>query len=203
MKKVIAFLLLFATLFLSACTRYENVKPGEDENGFYCLYQENRYYQVPWDFFVRCGLNESDSYPEQTHSQIGSFYSFPFSSFYFSYTTESPLYIYTSNKTGYLKNNIYFREDYNYKTDIFKIEGTEDVICFGEDLIEFSRTGSIDKRKEYIRLFSSTHPSLYFGLGIVLDNGVWYAEANDLSLTFVLSENFIEILVRNQIITIN
>ena len=43
MKKVIAFLLLFATLFLSACTRYENVKPGEDENGFYCLYQEKKY----------------------------------------------------------------------------------------------------------------------------------------------------------------
>ena len=94
----------------------------------------------------------------------------------------------------------YFREDYNYKTDIFKLEGTEDIIRFDEDLIESSRTASITVRKEYIRLLSSTHPSLYFGLGIVLDNGVWYAEANDLSLTFVLSENFVEILVKNQII---
>ena len=203
MKKVIAFLLLFATLFLSACTRYENVKPGEDENGFYCLYQENRYYQVPWGFFVRCGLNESDSYPEQTHSQIGSFYSFPFSSFYFSYTTESPLYIYTSNKTGYPKNNIYFREDYDYTTDTFCIKNTSAKIVWRDiwgaktSVDYFALSGLSDNI--VVPLHSEQHSLIWICLDLVFSQGKWYILLSDLSV-YTASDTFVQLLEDNGII---
>ena len=169
------------------------IKYNEDDT---IEYQGNTYYPAPMMFI---NVNSYTVEEEMGYEYIGwNGPRFFYIDVYYGDSKDAPNILYNTRL-----RDTYFREDYNYKTDIFKIEGTEDVICFGEDLIEFSRTGSIDKRKEYIRLFSSTHPSLYFGLGIVLDNGVWYAEANDLSLTFVLSENFIEILVRNQIITIN
>lgn len=169
------------------------VKYNEDDT---IEYQGNTYYRAPM-MFINDYSNTVEK--ERGYEYIGwNGPRFFYIDVYYGDSKDAPSILYNTRL-----RDTYFREDYNYKTDIFKIEGTEDVICFGEDLIESSRTASITARKEYIRLFSSTHPSLYFGLGIVLDNGVWYAEANDLSLTFVLSENFIEILVRNQIITIN
>ena len=92
----------------------------------------------------------------------------------------------------------YFREDYDYKTDMFQIEGTEDFICFGEDLIETDYK-DMNYSAEYISLSSSTHTSLDIKLGIFFDNGVWYAYTSDL-VYFELSENFVEILMKNQII---
>lgn len=214
--KIVAFILatLMLTLSLSACSKEEVdsfldeitlgvwsrilldeevhniIKYNEDDT---IEYQGNTYYRAPM-MFINDNSNTVEK--ERGYEYIGwNGPRFFYIDVYYGDSKDTPNILYNTRL-----RYTYFREDYNYKTDIFKIEGTEDVICFGEDLIEFSRTGSIDKRKEYIRLFSSTHPSLYFGLGIVLDNGVWYAEANDLSLTFVLSKNFIEILVKNQII---
>ena len=217
-KTTVLFLvILILMLSLSACTRedvdlfldeitlgvwsrilldeelHNIVKYNEDDT---IEYQGNTYYRAPM-MFINDNSNTVEK--ERGYEYIGwCGPRFFYIDTYYGDTKDAPNILYSTTRY-----HTYFREDYNYKTDIFKIEGTEDVICFGEDLIEFSRTGSIDKRKEYIRLFSSTHPSLYFGLGIVLDNGVWYAQACDLTLSFVLSENFIEILVRNQIITIN
>ena len=70
MKKVLAFLLLFAALFLSACTRYENVKLDEDENGFYWLYQEKKYYEdclwVVYKNYLETRLKElTESYDDE------------------------------------------------------------------------------------------------------------------------------------------
>ena len=57
--------------------------------------------------------------------------------------------------------NTYFREDYDYKTDTFKIEDFDDVICFGEDLIEVSPEDSYSWGvQQYIVLHSTTHASL-------------------------------------------
>ena len=98
----------------------------------------------------------------------------------------------------------YFRQDYDYKTDRFKIEGTEDYICFSENLIAHSDIQSTDgfyyTSKEYVVLSSSTHPSLDIRLGIFEDEGIWYAYSMDF-VYFELSENFVEILIKNQIIT--
>ena len=94
----------------------------------------------------------------------------------------------------------YFREDYDYKTDKFKIEATEDVICFSEDLIETSHKPSNFAAQTYISLSSSTHASLDIELGIICDNGIWYAQSMDF-VYFEISENFVQILMKNQIIT--
>ena len=98
----------------------------------------------------------------------------------------------------------YFRQDYDYKTDMFKIEGTEDYICLSENLIAHSDILSSDgfyyTSKEYIDLSSSTHPSLDIRLYIFENEGIWYAYSMDF-VYFELSENFVEILIKNQIIT--
>lgn len=72
----------------------------------------------------------------------------------------------------------YFREDYDYKTDMFKIEGTEDVVCFGEALLE-TEYKEMNYNSEDISLSSSTHTSLDIKISAFYDNGVWYAYTMD------------------------
>ena len=156
-------------------------------------YQGNTYYLAPMIFI-------QDSYAavqeDRGYEYIGwSGPRFFYIDTYYGDSKDSPNVLYESRL-----NRTYFREDYDYKTDTFKIEGTEDVICFGEDLIESSYSPSNYSAQEYIVLSSSTHTSLDIRLGILFDNGIWYAMSMDF-VYFELSENCVDILMKNQIIT--
>lgn len=113
---------------------------------------------------------------------------------YYGDSKDSPNILYEV-RLGYT----YFKEDYDYKTDMFKIEGTEDSICFGNDLIETDYKEMNYSAKD-ICLSSSTHTSLDIVLGVFFDNGVWYAQSVD-CVYFELSENFVDILMKNKMIT--
>lgn len=207
--------ILMLTLSLSACSKEETdnflnevtlglwerilldeelhniVKRNEDDT---IEYQGNTYYRAPMRF-----INDSSYTVEEERGYECIGWNGPrffYIDAYYGDTKDAPNILYST--TRYYT---YFREDYNYKTDIFKIEGTEDVICFGEDLMETSRKPE-KKWGEEIRLVSSTHPSLDIYLDIIIENGIWYAQSSDL-VYFEVSENFVEILVKNQIITSN
>lgn len=165
------------------------IKYNEDDT---IEYQGNTYYRASMNFI---GDNSNTVEEKRGYEYIGwcgprFFYIDTF----YGDSKDAPNILY-STSTHYT----YFREDYNYKTDFFKIEGTEDVICFGEDLMETSRRPANEWGGDPIRLLSSTHPSLDIHLDIIFENGIWYAQSSDL-VYFELSENFVEILVKNQII---
>ena len=68
--------------------------------------------------------------------------------------------------------------------------------------METSRKPENEYGGEDIFLVSSTHPSLDIHFDIIIENGIWYAQSDDF-VYFEVSENFAEILIKNQIITIN
>ena len=160
-------------------------------------YQGNTYYLAPMIFFDD---NSTSIQQKRCYEYIG---------------WTGPRYFYHNTFYGDCKDapNIiyevrsrytYIREDYDYKTDPFRINGTEDHICFSDSLIEHSDPsvydGAYNSSNKYIVLSSSTHPSLDIKLGIFEDNGNWYAYSKDF-VYFKLSENFVGILVKNQIIS--
>ena len=215
-KTTVLFLvILILMLSLSACTRedvdvfldeitlgvwsrilldeelHNIVKYNEDDT---IEYQGNTYYRAPMMFI---NVNSYTVEEEMGYEYIGwNGPRFFYIDVYYGDTKDAPNILYSTTRC-----HTYFREDYNYKTDIFKIEGTEDVICFGEDLMETSRKPE-KKWGEEIRLVSSAHPSLDIYLDIIIENGIWYAQSSDL-VYFEVSENFVEILVKNQIIKSN
>ena len=209
--------ILILTLSLSACSKEEtnsflneitlgvwdrllldekthNIVEYVDSNTV--KYQENTYYLAPMIFI-------QDSYTavqeDRGYEYIGwSGPRFFYINTYYGDSKDSPNILYEA-RCRYT----YFREDYDYKADTFKIEGTEEVICFAEDLIELSNIPSSDGAyisKLYVVLSSSTHSSLDIRLGIFEDEGIWYAYSMDF-VYFELSEKFVEILMKNQIIT--
>ena len=215
--KIVAFILatLMLTLSLSACSKEEVdsfldeitlgvwsrilldeevhniIKYNEDDT---IEYQGNTYYRAPMMFLG----DTSTTIQKRGYEYIGwcgprFFYIDTF----YGDSKDAPNILYNTRL-----RYTYFREDYSYKTDIFKLEDTEDVICFGEDLIETSLEPSNWWAGEPILLSSSTHPSLDIHLYIIFENGIWYAQSSDL-VYFELSENFVEILVKNQIIKSN
>ena len=156
-------------------------------------YQGNTYYLAPMIFIQDSATTVRE---ERGYEYIGwTGFRFFYIDIFHGDSKDSPNILYESRL-----ENTYFREDYDYKADIFKIESTEDVICFGEDLIETSHELPYSlSAPQYIVLQSSTHASLSIKLGILSHNGVWYARSMDF-VHFELSENFVEVLMKNQII---
>lgn len=216
--KIVAAILtiLMLTLSLSACSKEEidsflneitlgvwgRILLDEEEHNIIeyneddtLQYQGNTYYPAPMHFI---GDNSNTVQEKRGYKYIGwCGPRFFYIDTYYGDSKDTPNILYNTRL-----RITYFREDYNYKTDIFKLEGTEDVICWGEDLLETSLKPSNWWEGEDILLSSSTHPSLDIHLDILFDNGVWYAQSSDL-VYFELSENFVEILARNQIIQTN
>lgn len=94
----------------------------------------------------------------------------------------------------------YLREDYDYTADEFRIQGTEDVICFGEVLTEASNgPDGFLREKQSMVLTSTTHESLDIELGIHFYDGRWFASSSDF-VYFEMSDSLVEILVKNQMI---
>lgn len=109
---------------------------------------------------------------------------------------ESPTFLYFTEW-----RQTYFNENYDYRTDMFSIAGTDDVICFGEDLLDtdYQNTNLFNRQHTKVELSSVNHPFLNATLFVVSDNGKWYAMTNT-QLRFELSDSFVEILRNNIII---
>ena len=159
-------------------------------------YQGNTYYLAPMIFIQDSSTTVQE---DRGYEYIGwSGPRFFYNDTFYGDSKDSPSILYNPRV-----HNTYFREDYDYKTDTFKIEGTEDYICFSENLIALSdipSTYGAFTSKLDVDLTSSTLSSLDIHLGIFEENGIWYAYSMDF-VYFELSENFVEILIKNQIIT--
>ena len=156
-------------------------------------YQGNTYYAAPMIFIQD---NYTTVQEERGYAYIGwSGPRFFYISVFCGDSKDAPTILY---ETGL--NCTYFREDYDYTADEFKIKGTEDVICFGEALTETSdEPEDFLSGKRRMVLTSSTHESLDIELSILFYDGRWLACSSDF-VYFEMSESLVEILVKNEII---
>ena len=156
-------------------------------------YQGNTYYAAPMSFIRDNATTRQEKWG---YAYIGwSGPRFFYIDVFYGDAKDAPVILYeTTQRCTYL------REDYDYTADEFRIQGTEDVICFGEVLTEASNgPDGFLREKQNMVLTSSTHESLNIELGIHFYDGRWFASSSDF-VYFEMSDSLVEILVKNQMI---
>ena len=118
---------------------------------------------------------------------------------YYSYTTDNPVFIYIS---GY--NELYLRDDYNYETDTFVIEGSNKKFVFSDMLSlssDFSySTFGIYSNQTNITLYSNQYPRLQIPLRLFCVDNIWYVGGTSVTALFEVSDEFLKILSDSGII---
>ena len=159
-------------------------------------YQGNVYYLSPMPFLwgSRETLDVTGDY--EYLGWVGG--RFLYHSYVYGDTRENPTFLYSTRT-----ETIHLREDYDYRSDSFLIEGTESIIRFSDDLLDTGRdymelfnSGSIE-----IVISSVTHPALKAKLFVLKDGATWYGVSRDMK-PFRLSDNFVNILADNKIIIV-
>lgn len=191
MKKTIAIIILICivVLLLSSCNYSKNISFIEDNEEWYLLYNDERYYQSSV-FFVTERYNSENT----NDIQLGSYYSFPFSTNAYSDTSENPLFIYTLGSDS----NLYLKQDYNYQADTFVLENTNDEIVwkniFGDKQNISNTTSNID-----VTLHSKKHPRIKSNIDIIYVDNQCYIALPDFQI-WTPSDEFLKILIDNGII---
>ena len=133
------------------------------------VYNDINYYNIERNIFKTSNY----VYPSDDESRIvvGWHYNLPFSAvrIYYSYTSDNPDYI-----IGY--NEVYMKDGYDYKSDIFVIEDTDIGIVFSDAFKE--KKVKINKIYENTKVSfnwqSQRHTELMTKLDIILFDDVYY-----------------------------
>ena len=211
MKKrvLIVFLSILTMMSCSACgdiiDRYhatpleyeKKVVAIEFEDGTHCMeYMNAKYY--PDDLLeLKNGYRlttEEDHYGYVFLSWNGSRWAYI--NTYYSTQAENPLFIYEATST-----DLYLREDFDYRSELFVVDGTDAEIAFSEAFPSVSDEWAPGGRLSDTNLVmcSKTVPQLQVNLRLLLKDGVWCGVGyNDRIFTF--SEELTAILVENEII---
>lgn len=176
---------------------YRNVdyRYDEEQEVYYLEYQNEKYYSCE-----KYGMFHIDIDKEDWHD-LGWYYCFPFNiaQYYYSYTTESPDYIFPPQEEVF-----FFKETFDYKKEIFIVEGTTIAFEFSEIFTQntIQAEGSHSKYKE-IRLRSQKHNSLYINAEIWIKDEIYYVFIHnmDFNYAYQLSDNFRNALIENNIIS--
>ena len=191
MKKVILVCLILLGVivigFVSTYTAHENVMFVDRDGGQSVLYQENEYYPAP--FFTSTKYHNTAN---EGDVELGWYYSFPFSTRFYSYTSENPVYIYAiESVTG-----VYFEQGYDYKSDAYRIDNTSCTIVLSEAV-----TGAAVKH-DYamdghgtikLNLYSESYPNLKLSIQLFSENNAWYAQLSKTE-AYQISESFLDLL---------
>ena len=124
---------------------------------------------------------------------------FGYMSSFYSYTTDSPMFIYKLYMTD---DCVYFHEAYNYTSDTFVIDGTDAEIVFS-DISNFSKLSNPPHLRGDIRiqLYSKNHPRIRMQLKLECIGNQWYlSPAVGSVISWTASDEFINILSENGII---
>lgn len=200
MKKQIiisAIILLLCLSFVSCdldTELYKNVEYMRTEDDKHCLlYQDLLYYRNDQGFFSVC--ENTDEINGQLNIMLGwsGIQFFGYIDKYYSYTVDEPIYIYNSRI-----NEMYLWEDYDYKSDIFVLEGTSSKIVFSNAITETEFDYNVLERysnKIDIELYSEQCPQLRVPLTLFSHSGKWYV----CTLTcnaYQVSNDFVDLLVQ-------
>lgn len=115
---------------------------------------------------------------------------------YYSYKNDNPVFIYISRY-----NELYLRNDYNYETDVFVLEGTNKEFIFG-NMLSLSNDFSYDIFSIYstqtdITLHSKQYPRLKIQLRFFCVNNIWYAGGESDDALFEVSDELLNMLNTN------
>ena len=113
---------------------------------------------------------------------------------YYSYTTDSPLFIYNERLHW-----VYFHEDYNYLTDIFVVGDTTAEIVW-EDIFGSQQPGFDFVDPVKVLIYSKQCPRIKTYLKLVCIENQWYLSLPDSKTVWTPSDEFIKILSENGII---
>jgi len=170
-----------------------SVKSVEEDK---IMYQDNVYYRSPF--------NPSGSYTshldENSYEYLGWSGSRFWDTHYFNGDTkDNPVFLHERSN-----NLVYFREDYDYKTDSFYVNDTEDIILFSDDLLDtdYENIQLFGREKTDIILKSTYNNCLLLCFYVVIDDNSFYAISGDMKVVYKLSDHFVNILVDNQIVTV-
>lgn len=171
----------------------------EDEDVTSLIYQDTGYYFVgSTNFFSVMTYETEDGYylsfeDDTLLSWNGNRYIWYIDEYY-SYTVDMPLFIYNSRL-----NWVYFREDYDYKSDIFVIEGADSEIVWNS--IFDSADEDIDfTPQKNVSIYSKQCPRIKTSLELSLVDGQWFMRCSDSKETWIPSDEFLKILSDNGII---
>ena len=195
MKKHIisVLIILCAITCLTGCayTTYENVTFDERNGEQYVLYQGKEYYSTSL-FKTYRKANENDV-------ELGYYYSFPFTTKFYSDSSENPVFIYSNGG----ETNFYLRQDYDYKSDTYVVGDTSKTVVFEEVLTKSDYSyDDLQNHGEPIKLVISlkNHPNMKLSLQLVEKNNIWYAiDANKES--YVVSRAFLDLLYEIDVIS--
>ena len=115
---------------------------------------------------------------------------------YYSYTKENPVFIYISRY-----DELYLRNDYNYKTDTFIIEGSNEEFVFG-NMLSLSkdflyRTFNIYSNQTDITLHTKQCPRLKIQLRLFSVDNTWYVGGGSDDALFEVSNELLDLLNTN------
>ena len=228
-KRVISLLLIFAlALSLTSCSflselidrrreyrRYTTEYPKQKENvdivwigeGLYCAeYNGKRYNLDNYNLFESM-LKTSTSSSFEDYAADGDMLiswewellGMGFLHLYYSNTSDNPMFIYEI-QTDYIE--LYIREDYNYETDTFVVEGTDQSFVFSDMLTlvddsksEHLRPYMISSDSIAVTLYSECCPRLRIALELVYVDNEWFAHVNRNPIYwFAVSDELLQML---------
>lgn len=160
----------------------------------YIVYQGEKYQFVGTTNFFSVDLDNSNkSYDDVMLSWNGYRYIWYIDEYY-SYTAEAPLFIYNERLSW-----VYFREDYDYLTDLFVVENTNEEITYQGIL--GSKQNSFDFVEPIkILLKSKQCPRIKTYVKLVHVNNEWYISFPESEEVWIASDEFMKILCENGLI---
>lgn len=171
----------------------------EDADATSLIYQDTGYYFVgSTNFFSVMTYETEDGYyltfeDDTLLSWNGSRYIWYIDEYY-SYTDDNPLFIYNSRL-----NWVYFREDYDYESDIFIIEGTNSEIVWS-DIFDSAEKDVDFTPQNNVSICSKQCPRIKTSLELSFVDGQWFMRCSDSREIWIPSNEFLKILSDNGII---
>ena len=205
-KFIIFFLILLIFFSLTSCSFINHLYDmqgdlarGENES---LIYQNKVYYYTDQRFEVR--TNSDDIVVE-----LGWQYAFPFPDFhYFAFDNEDPLFIFMdNNKSSPYNKAVYVRENFELDDATFIVENTDIEITLSESMTksdieitssDFETTGASIFRDLYLYLNNDPRIQIHV-MGPYKYESAWYVNSGD--GTWLLSDEFVSILIENDIIS--
>ena len=118
---------------------------------------------------------------------------------YYSYTTDSPDYLFNRGPSG----QIWIKETFDYTKEIFVLESTEIEIAFSDLIgdLEFWNTVRPCSKNIFLTLNAKNHPKLKIEIYVDCTYySRWHAYDESCMITYALPDAFVQLLAENGII---
>lgn len=173
---------------------YEKAKYVDEDEGEYSLmYQDVKYYRAD-SSFLQVSTDMGD--PKEDDVEIGWEVRWPYVSVFYADKMENPIFVYDPST-----NDLFLREDYDYRSDIFVLEGSENKILFSEMITDVEVEYDLFKsHQNKIDLYSEKYPRLRMEFVLLYENDLWCVKGSN-SVAYVITDSFVEILIENGIIS--